>query len=434
MKKLFTILFILISTISFAQVLDLSINDIRGNDTTEGGCSDYFSQYVTTTGVVYGPNFGISFNGIQMSLIDRRSDTLLSNRSGIGIYKPNQNLPISLNEGDSLRVWGQVLCFYGLSQINVDSVKLLKQNCFVSTKTVQVLNEVTECDLIKLLNCEFIPSTWVGTGLGSGFNARAFTGIPGTNGYREHIVRIDTDCDIFGQPMPQGKVDIVGLGGQFDPSIPRDSEFQIFPRNMLDITPSAPQELPVISFQDTLYTIDEGVLFVLPIISSVPFLNQSSCLMISEDISADSSDYSLQSPALVTFPTGQSTTNFGITLFTDQISEADEEFLIKLKKTGNDYKLGQDSVCKIRIIGTLSVKNLKDFDLYKNSFDGTFNVKLPNDFNGTVVVYNNLGQEIITTSNTDVNQDLRKLTTQPNGVYRVMIHSKNKRIAKTIFN
>jgi sorbitol-specific phosphotransferase system component IIA len=156
--------------------------------------------------------------------------------------------------------------------------------------------------------------------------------------------------------------------------------------------------------------------------------------MISEDISADSSDYSLQSPALVTFPTGQSTTNFGITLFTDQISEADEEFLIKLKKTGNDYKLGQDSVCKIRIIGTLSVKNLKDLDLYKNSFDGTFNVKLPNDFNGTVVVYNNLGQEIITTSNTDVNQDLRKLTTQPNGVYRVMIHSKNKRIAKTIFN
>jgi len=437
MKKLITLFFILISSISFcqSQIFDLSINEIRGADTAQGGCSDYLGKYVTTTGVVYGPNFGVSFNGIQHSLIDRRSDTLSTNKSGINLFKNNQTLPISLNQFDSIRVWGVVGCFFGASQISIDSVKLLKQNCDpLQPKIVQDLSEVTEANLLKILNVEFLPSSWPSSPGPTGFTARVFIGISGTTGYKEFDVRIDNDCDLYGQTIPVGKMDLVGLGGQFDGSVPRNTGYQIYPRSITDITPAAPLELPIISFQDTLYTIDEGTVFVLPVISSSAVQNQISCLVVSQDITTSTNDFTLQQPSLVTFPTNSTSSNFGVTLNTDQESEADEEFLIKLRKLSNDYNLGQDSVCKIRIIGTLSVRDLKNFDIYKNISTGEFGIKLPNDFRGQMIIYNYFGQQIIKSEDSQINNDFLKIKNYPQGIYRVVLIGQNFNIVKTINN
>jgi hypothetical protein len=437
MKNLICLFLIFITTISLGQtqIFDLPINEIRGSDTTQGGCSDYVGKYVTTTGVIYGPNFGVSINGLQYSLIDRLSDTLLSNKSGINLFKNNQNIPITLNQFDSVRVWGQVGCFFGASQITIDSVKLLKQGCDpINPKVVLDLNETTEANLVKLLNVEFIPSSWPTSPGQSGFVSRVFIGVSGTSGYKEFDVRIDNDCDLYGQTAPQGKLDIIGLGGQFDGSVPRNSGYQIYPRGLSDISPAAPVELPIISFQDTLYSIDEGTVFVLPVISSSPVSNQISCLVISENITTTTNDFSLQQPNLVTFPTNSTSSNFGVTLNTDQESESDEIFLIKLRKISNDYNIGQDSICKIRIIGTLSVKNLKNFELYKDFNSGNYGVKLPFDFSGRMVVLNHLGQKLIDSNFSEIENNLSKLSLYPNGIYRISFISENIRITKTINN
>lgn len=60
----------LLSQVAFSQqIVNVNVNEIRGMDTTQGGCSDYDSIYVRTSGVIYGNNFGLSSNRIQFSLV-----------------------------------------------------------------------------------------------------------------------------------------------------------------------------------------------------------------------------------------------------------------------------------------------------------------------------------------------------------------------------
>ena len=434
MKKIFILLSLLLSQVAFSQIVNVNVNEIRGMDTTQGGCSDYDSIYVRTSGVIYGNNFGQSSNRIQFSLVEKRADTLLNNRCGIGLFKNTMSIPVTLNEGDSVTIVGLVNCFNGLSQINIDSIKVHKNgSTLTQPRVVNTLGEISESFLVKMLNMEFMPSFWPASPTGSGFTAKAFRGILGTTDYTEFDIRIDNDCDLFGQTMPQGKVDIVGIGGQFDSSIPRDSKYQLLPRSSSDITPAAPVELPTISFQDTVHTIMEGVVYVIPLKSTIPPTSQISCLVVSEDITTINLDYLLQQPSIATFPTSSMTANFGFTINSDNENEPDEQFYLRLRKLSGDYNIGVDSVAKITIIGTTSVKE-KYFDFYKNSFNGNLNVKLPNGFTGQVVVYNSMGQTILTSKDSDINKDLSNLRNIPPGIYRAIFQTGDKRFTKTFLN
>jgi len=420
---------------SFCQVLNLSINEIRGLDTTQGGCADYDSLIISTVGVVHGKNFGQANGRIQFSLIDNRADTLLNNRCGIGLFKANQNLPVTLNEGDSIRVFGLVTCFAGLSQIVMDSVVVLKNGALLNQpRVVSTLDEVSESYLVKLTNMEFISNTWQNAPTGAGFTAKAFNGVPGTVEYQEFDIRIDNDCDLYGQAMPMGKVDIIGLGGQFDSSIPRDSRYQLLPRSSFDIVPSAPQELPVISFQDTSYSFAEGSLYVINLKTNILTQSQISCLVECVNITTDSSDYILQQPPIATFPNGTTISTYGFTLLNDGQSESDEIFHLKLKSLDTNYTIGQDSVTKITIIGTTSVRNQKEFDFYKNALNGSILVKLRNNFNGYMFVYNSFGQLVMTSQDSQINSDLEKMKMKPFGIYRAIFLTDNKRFIKTFQN
>lgn len=430
MRKLFTLILFLYSSISFSQVqiLDLNINEIRGTNSNTGGCADIDSVFVRTTGVVYGRNFRQSNNGLQISLVEKRADTLLSNSCGIGLFKGTMDLPVTLNEGDSIRVVGFVNCFRGLSQIRPDSIQILKTNCELKQpRTVNVLNEVSESYLVKILNAEF--TSWQSSPPPAGFTVKAFTGTPGTTDYKEYDIRIDNDCDLYGQSMPVGKVDIVGIGGQFFTS--SGDGYQLLPRSSSDITPAAPQELPIISFQDTVYTSEEGTQLIVTLKSSLSVTNQLTCLLENTDVTTTSSDYTIQQPQVVTFPANTTISTTSVNINSDTESESDEEFLLKIVKTSPNYVVGSDSIVRVKITGSTSVKSLKNSEIY---VDGNLKVNLPNNFQGDMKVYNSFGQIIFESSNDNISKDIERLKNYPTGLYRVLFTYNNKRLIKTIHN
>jgi hypothetical protein len=433
MKKLFTLLLFLFTHLTNGQIPTLGVDQIRGLDTTQGGCSDYDSLAVRTIGVIHGKNFGQSNNRIQISLIDKRCDTLLFTRAGIGIFKAQNDLPVSLNEGDSVIVRGLVTCFNGLSQINIDSLLVLKTNAkLVEPRVIPNLDETSESYLVKLLNMEFIPTSWPASPSGSGFTAKAFRGTPGTIDYQEFDIRIDNDCDLFGQPVPTGKVDIVGIGGQFDSSIPRDSRYQLSPRSSLDITPSQPLVLPVINFVGTTYTVQEGTAVSIPLSISSSSLNQVACLIESMDSTGIFQDYTIQEPSLVTFPANVTdNSQFNFTVNSDSLVEGEEVFFLKLKKIADNYNIGSDSIMKVIITDNTpaSVKQISNLTISPNPVGDFILIKSNQKLNGEVKVVNYFGQEVYKSDK--ISNVIPMIGTLP-GLYKIIFKINNQRITKTI--
>ena len=157
-------------------------------------------------------------------------------------------------------------------------------------------------------------------------------------------------------------------------------------------------------------------------------------MVVSEDITTINLDYTLQQPSIATFPTSSLTTNFGFTINSDGENETDEQFYLRLRKLSNNYNIGADSVAKITIVGTTSNKNLQYFDIFKNSYNGSLNVKLPNGFTGQVVVYNSMGKSILTSKDSEINQDLSNLKNIPPGIYRAIFQTGSKRFTRTFLN
>ena len=435
MKKTLSILFLFLASFSFAQPIFYKIDQIRGSDTTGGGCSDMDSMVVSTTGIVHGVNIGASNTRIQLSLIDKSIDTLMNSKSGIGLFKADQNLPVSLNEGDSIDVTGLVTCFNGLSQIVIQSVQLhANSRPLVNTREVMFLSESTESMLVKLRNLEFMSSSWPASPSGSGFTAKAFRGIPGTTDYIEFDIRIDNDCDLFGQPMPTGKVDVVGLGGQFDSSIPKDSRYQLSPRRSTDITPAAPLTGPTIKFSQTSVTIQESnsiQQITVEISNTSP--EQISCIVEAVDSTTDASDYTLQLPHLVTFPANTNTVQvFSFNVTNDTIIETDEFFSLRLRKLPGTYTISADSIYKIRIAGSpVSVKDLQCFHITPNPITDYSVVKVSNIKVDGVRIVNSQGKNVYTFTD-NITEEMKKIKDLPQGIYKAIFNIGNRNITRTI--
>ena len=435
MKKTLSILFLFLASFSFGQAPFFRIDQIRGSDTTGGGCSDMDSMDVTTTGIVHGINIGASNTRIQFSLIDKSIDTLMNSKSGIGLFKSDQNLPVSLNEGDSISVVGLVTCFNGLSQVVIQSVQLhANSRPLVNPREVMFLGESTESMLVRLRNLEFIPTSWPSSPAGTAFTAKAFRGVPGTTDYIEFDIRIDNDCNLFGTPVPTGKVDVVGLGGQFDSSIPRDSKYQLFPRRSTDITPAAPLTGPTIKFSQTSVTLQESnSVQQITVEISQPSIEQISCIVESVDSTTTSSDYTLQLPHLVTFPANTNTSQvFTFNILTDSLNETDEFFSLRLRKLPGTYTIGVDSIYRIRIAGSpVSTKDLQSFQITPNPISDYSIVKVSNVKVDGVRVINSQGKVMFTFSD-NIQEEMKKIKDLPPGIYKAVFSVGNKNITRTI--
>jgi len=393
MKKTLSILFLFLASFSFAQPIFYRIDQIRGSDTTGGGCSDMDSMVVSTTGIVHGVNIGASNTRIQLSLIDKSIDTLMNSKSGIGIFKADQNLPVSLNEGDSIDVTGLVTCFNGLSQIVIQSVQLHANNRpLVNPREVMFLGESTESMLVKIRNLEFMSSSWPASPSGS------------------------------------------GLGGQFDSSIPKDSRYQLSPRRSTDITPAAPLELPVVRFSQTSVTVQESnSIQQITVEINNPSLEQISCIVEAVDSTTDASDYTLQLPHLVTFPANTNTVQvFSFNVTNDTINETDEFFSLRLRKLPGNYTIGNDSIYKIRIAGSpVSTKELQSFQITPNPISDYSVVKVSNTKVDGVKVINSQGKVMFNFSD-DIKEEMKKIKDLPPGIYKAVFSIGNRNITRTI--
>lgn len=197
---------------------DIDIALLRTNDAN--GVMDSINKLVSVTGVVYGVNLRPA--GLQFTIID-------DSNHGIAVFSSSENFGYSVKEGDLLNIKGITNQFNGLSQVLIDSLKLLadNQNLFAPA-IVWDLNEQTENQLVQMKNMELAdPNTWTNSPLG--FTAKI------TDGTNTFDLRIDNDVDLHGTPAPVGKFDITGIGTQFDPTIPYLEGYQILPRYMNDL-------------------------------------------------------------------------------------------------------------------------------------------------------------------------------------------------------
>lgn len=212
--------FTLVITDNDQSIPTYSIGAVTTNDAN--GEPDSSLVYCAIEGIVLGVN--LNGNGAQFTVND--------GSDGIAIYSSSALAGFTVNEGDGVRVIGEIDQFSGLTQMYADSAVVLSQgNPIPSPTIVTVLNEDTESELVEIQNVSLVdPTEW--TGQGSGFNVDV------TDGTNTYTVRIDNEVDLYSQPAPTGTFHVRGIGGQFDSSSPYDSGYQLLPRYAADIIPT----------------------------------------------------------------------------------------------------------------------------------------------------------------------------------------------------
>lgn len=202
-----------------SQYPKYAIGVVTTNDAN--GRPDSLGVKAELQGIVYGVNIRGN-NGLQFTMIDNAGD-------GITIFSTSATYGYTVQEGDELIVRGEVAFFNGLTEFTPDTLwRVSQNNTLMEPIVVDSLGEFTESQLIRINNLMLVnPAQW--TNAGSGFNVDV------TNGTTTFQMRIDADVNIFGQPAPTGKFDLIGLGNQFDNSSPYTSGYQVFPRYQEDI-------------------------------------------------------------------------------------------------------------------------------------------------------------------------------------------------------
>jgi hypothetical protein len=168
---------------------------------------------VELRGIVHCIDFRAG-NGYSVTVIDGPGD-------GIQLFDFNQVAGYESSEGDSLRIFGTIVQFNGLLQIDPDNIILVSQgNPTVTPDVVTALNEDTESQLVTLENLTFVNATtnWPANG-----------NVDVTDGTTVFTVRVVSASPLSGAPAPTGVFHITGIGGQFDNSVPYTSGYQIFP-------------------------------------------------------------------------------------------------------------------------------------------------------------------------------------------------------------
>jgi plastocyanin len=215
-------------TVNGPVIVDIyPVRTITSVSTTNAdGQTDSLNVTCTLQGIVYGVNINAA-TGLQFTVMD-------ANNNGIGAFSGSGNLGYTVQEGDEVEIKGRIDNFRGLTQMRLDSVRLISEgNNLVSPKVVTEFVEEDESSLLTVENLDYVDiSQW--TGMGSGFNLIM------TNGTNEFTIRIDNDVDLYSNgPVvlsPGSKLSVTGLLGQFAPqtAAPYSGGYQLLPRYIVD--------------------------------------------------------------------------------------------------------------------------------------------------------------------------------------------------------
>lgn len=191
------------------------------------GEPDSLGVYCSLMGTVISPdldgNSGLSFQ-------------IHDGTGGINVFNFNDVDNYVVRMGDSIRVYGEIDFYRGLTEIFVDSIDVLDSNRMIMDPTiVTTLDASTESELITIEDVYIVDAQfWPAPGA---FSENFDIVTPAGDTL---IMRIDTDFDIEDSMLtpPSGLFTVTGFGGQFDKSSPYTEGYQIFPRFVTDIDSS----------------------------------------------------------------------------------------------------------------------------------------------------------------------------------------------------
>lgn len=183
------------------------------------GVADSIGVTCQIEAVVYGVN--IRPSGLLFTVIDDTGNGINISKSVSDCYE--------VTEGDRLVIQGPISQFNGLTRIipagRIDV--LSSDNPLLDPILVEeALSEATESKFIRIENIRI--DTVIATG-SFGWNIMA------SNDNANYTIRMDSD--VFDDPVVvQGDiVNVTGIGGQFDSSLPYTDNYQIEPRGLQDV-------------------------------------------------------------------------------------------------------------------------------------------------------------------------------------------------------
>ncbi len=198
-------------TITIAQAIEDLDNDF---------IPDRLGQTVTVEGVVFSPNYQTTNNSFYIS----------DGTAGTDIFMFGPPL-FTWAFGDILNITGVVSQFNGMTEIiPADSSGWVFVSSGNPTPDPAVLTlaqykadpEMYEGSLVGFVSLSLVGGTWPAAGSSANLSL--------SDGADTVVFRIDSDTDIDGQPEPTWPSDVIGIGSQFDNSVPYDGGYQIFPR------------------------------------------------------------------------------------------------------------------------------------------------------------------------------------------------------------
>ena len=220
LKNLILLLLLFFSALSYSQTVT-PIADLKQNDST--GVPVYLGQVFTITGIVTSSN----------QLGNSGPGTIQDRTGSISVY--GSSFANYVNIGDSVVVTGELSQYSGLTELNPGSssdVEVISSNHEILPTIVtisQIINqqwdgvEDYEGKLIRINNVSIS-----GSGDFSGGTSGQNYDITDTTGTLTSGLRIDKDVtSIVGTPIPSGKIDIIGVLGQYQYSAPYNSAFLI---------------------------------------------------------------------------------------------------------------------------------------------------------------------------------------------------------------
>ena len=400
-------------TIKSDDIRFRNISELRVNDTN--GVSVLKDTLVYVKGIVYGVDMQGSATSLQYTLIDPTG--------GVGMFRSGATAPPAITivpeEGDSVAVYGKLGEFNGLTQVNMDSIKLIsKGNALKTPRVVTTLDESTESDLVIFKNAEIIDTL---ANSGSGTTLRI------SNGTNEMDLRIDADVTLFNQPIV-GKFDVIGLGGQFDGSNPKNSGYQLLPRSLNDIIPVV-VIVPVANIDSAVYNTKEGngTKTVRVVLSSPANETTTVTFALTGGSAIFNSDFTFGNPGTLTFAAGDTAASVTFTITDDATVENNETI---------NFSISDPSKCTLGNVTSSSIV-IKDNDL-----NGIYNsnaiefkvVPNPASKNVTIVasetlqsvnIVNMIGQTVLTLNSINTNKQLIDISNLSSGVYSVIVNTEN---------
>ncbi|HEX7358558.1 MAG TPA: T9SS type A sorting domain-containing protein, partial [Ignavibacteriaceae bacterium] len=377
------------SLITIAQAIEDLNNDF---------VPDRLGDTVTVQGVVFSPNYQTTNNSFY--IYDGTAGT------DIFMYSP----PLyHWNMGDELNITGVVTQYNGMTEIVVsDSTGWVLMSTGNPTPDPIVItlaqfkanSELYEGSLVGFIGLTKVGGNWPASGSSANLSL--------SDGVDTVVFRIDSDTDIDGSPEPTWPVDVIGIGSQFDNSVPYNGGYQVFPRFYAsDFLPAGSLPVELTSFSANVNNSNVNLNW------STATETNNSGFQIERSIVGGSYQ-------VIGFVAGYGTTtetkNYS---FVDQNVPAGN-YTYRLKQVDFNGTFEYSNTIEVEVIG------LKEFTLaqnYPNPFNPstTINFSLAVDSKVSLKIFNVLGQEVATLINSQMSAGSQKVSfnasTLNSGVY-----------------